>query len=1087
MKTLKDMILKAADSANGLTYVWQGNEKYITYAELVSDARLTLHQMRGYGITAGAEIIIQVENDLDFLLIFWACILGGLRVVLLPYAKNQQAQGAIKLVLGMMENPYICVSAKENSKIEYCKKYNFSIGRVIEVSEPVSNMDVNLINMYDSKPDDVAVIQFSSGSTGTPKGVCTTHANILSNAQAVAERINLTSKDTTLCWLPLTHNLALLGNNMTTTYVSCNQVIMPTSDFLVNPLSWFKEASNRKVTVTVSPNFGYKHFLTFYEKSKQDFDWDLSSLRAVCNGAEPISYDLAIMFMKELEKYNMSNTVMVPGYGMSECTVACNATVVGIPLNTKSINRDKMNIGDRIEETTDTTNATFVSVGSPLSCVEMRITDNQGKVLPDGYIGNIEVSGGTVMAGYYKDMIKTSEVFTSDNWLKTGDVGFMLEGELFVTGRSKEIIFIAGKNYFPNDFEKIIEDKFPSLKNRIAITGVYNAEIETEQIVLYMDTCNGDFDNDLISGIRRYFAKITRLQIEHVRFINGLPRTQNGKIKHYLLKEIFMAKNDDVSANVKTNQKSNIAISAFDTLANVCKEELELITLNPNDNLFEIGADSLKASIILARVNEIMRINLTLNQLYKCETIEDIAKLAEQERQKSGGIDIDFRCNEKVSIPVSAQQKRMYTLFSVDPDNTNYNITAAFQIKGKVDIKKIEETFIALIKRHEALRTVFSFEDNQVRQTVLDNIDFSVEVKKYVSGDIDELVKSCIRSFDLTKAPLFSVSLIEQDKDCVIMVIDMHHIITDGTAMGLLVKDFVKYYNGQSLPDIKYNYRDYAVWQNTMRAQGRFELQRTFWHGYLEGRSTVLALPIDVPKRPKYINKIGDNVIFDIPVSGIAKLAKSTSSSSFNVLFSAYCILLSRYANQKNVVVGTPVAARTKASFLDVVGLFVNTTPYNVNIDFHETVRDFIKRIHSMSINILANQDYQLDWIVDELHIKRESNHSPLFDVMFTMENMEVPPMQMADCHIQQLKLQEDVCKFDLNLIVTEHKDGSMDGNLVYATELYNRSSIENMVKHYLTVLDAMVTDPDAQIGELSIISEAVTRNTSVVIPDFDF
>lgn len=370
---------------------------------------------------------------------------------------------------------------------------------------------------------------------------------------------------------------------------------------------------------------------------------------------------------------------------------------------------------------------------------------------------------------------------------------------------------------------------------------------------------------------------------------------------------------------------------------------------------------------------------------------------------------------------------------------------------------------------------------------MLDNIDFSVEVKKYVSGDIDELVKSCIRSFDLTKAPLFSVSLIEQDKDCVIMVIDMHHIITDGTAMGLLVKDFVKYYNGQSLSDIKYNYRDYAVWQNTMREQGRFESQRTFWHGYLEGRSTVLALPIDVPKRPKYINKIGDNVIFDIPVSGIAKLAKSTSSSLFNVLFSAYCILLSRYANQKNVVVGTPVAARTKASFLDVVGLFVNTTPYNVNIDFHETVRDFIKRIHSMSINILANQDYQLDWIVDELHIKRESNHSPLFDVMFTMENMEVPPMQMADCHIQQLKLQEDVCKFDLNLIVTEHKDGSMDGNLVYATELYNRSSIENMVKHYLTVLDAMVTDPDAQIGELSIISEAVTRNTSVVIPDFDF
>ncbi len=265
MKTLKDILLRAAESNNGLTYIWHRNEKQISYAELLQRAHLNLHHLRKYGISAGAEIILQIEDDLDFIVAFWACILGGFQVLLLPYANKQQAQDTIDSVVDMMKHPYVCISPDESNRTEYSRQHGYPIGTVIDIctADEWDEDIANRVTIHNSKPDDVAVIQFSSGSTGNPKGVCTTHANIL----PIAASVNLTDKDTTLCWLSLTHNLALLGFHIPATFAACNQIIMSTSYFLTNPLRWFSEVSRRKVTVTTSPNFGYKHFLNFYEKS----------------------------------------------------------------------------------------------------------------------------------------------------------------------------------------------------------------------------------------------------------------------------------------------------------------------------------------------------------------------------------------------------------------------------------------------------------------------------------------------------------------------------------------------------------------------------------------------------------------------------------------------------------------------------------------------------------------------------------------------------------------------------------------------------------------------------------------------------
>jgi len=1090
MKTLIEMLQLAATTKNGITYIKQGKEAFIAYAELERQAIMTLKQFLNNGVPNNAEMILQIDDDMDFLISFWACIYGGMKVALLPNAKTEQMQRTISYVLTLLDKPYICISSKENDKVTYSEKHNYAINRVVEITMKTDTTDARSEDRgaisQSCHPDDVAVIQFSSGSTGTPKGVSTTHANIIHNAHAIENHVKITNDDVVVSWLPLTHNFALLGIHMICIFLGRSQVIMPVTDFMVNPFSWIEAMNKHKATISASPNFGYKHFLSFYEKSNKDFCWDLSNVRAIINGAEPISYDLALQFIETLRPYGLSNDTMTPAYGMSEGTVAISIAKLGAPLNSKTIDRDNMNIGDMICETSDKTNATFVSVGTPVPEVQVRITDNRSSILSDGYIGNIEICGGNVMLGYYNDPVKTSEVFTKDKWLKTGDIGTIIDKELFITGRSKEIIFIAGKNYFPNDFDKLIEDNFPMLKNRIATTGVFNKKIETEQIVLFMDITHGPFEDTLITEIKRYFGRITKLQIEYVRFVSGLPRTQNGKIQRYKLQQSFSFDNfEEIPAPPAADSHCLAGNMVSDTIIKVCKEQLDSPTLSLSDNLFECGANSLKASIILARINDELHTNFTLNQLHKCETIGDFAALYNHEQPHSN--EFDFNCSETMSIPASAQQRRMYTLFSVDPQNINYNITAAFEIDGQIDTGIIHDAFAKITTTHEALRTVFSFENNQIKQTILDAVDFAVEVIIAQPDDIAETIKGCVRPFDLTQAPLFKVCIIELPEQKSIMVIDMHHIITDGTSMGILVRDFINYLNGNPPLAPKHTYRDYVLWQNTIREQGGFEAQKKFWAQYLAGRSLTLELPIDVPERPKYINKVGNNIIFNIPADAVTKIIKASKGSAFNVLFAVYCVLLSKYANQNNVVIGVPTSARTKAQFLDIVGLFVNTTPYSVTIDTQETVAELISRVRAMSIEVLSNQDYQLDWIVDDLHIKRESNRAPLFDVMFTMENMEVPAMQMLDCQVRQIVLDEDVCKFDLNMIVTESKNGMLNGNLVYSTELYKHDSAKHMVKHFLNILDTMSENIDSPIGELAFFEEKISPVSELGVPNFDF
>ncbi|MCL1809130.1 MAG: AMP-binding protein [Clostridiales bacterium] len=533
MKTLTEMIMKASDASWGFTYFEQGQESRLGGAQFREQALRHLKYMRLHGADENSVIIIQIENDLKFLTVFWACILGGMKIALLPHAKNQHAGSANQYIMASFGKPFVCISKEERTKEDFCMQFGCPPQIVIDVRNSYVDDSTGDVAIYEAKKDDVAVIQFSSGSTSAPKGICTTHENIVETAVSLNEVLDISSQDKSFSWLPLNHNLALLGVHMTGTYTGGEQYYMSVYEFLANPLKWMQYISDKAVTVTASPNFGYKHFLSFYEKCAKKPDWDLSGLKLLINGAEPISYELSELFLSSLSRHGLRDSVIFAGYGLSETTVCVCGSQFGSKLKKVGLSRDKMNIGDEVE--IDDNGAVFVSVGKPLRCNDIRITGNDGRLLGQGTIGNIEVRGKNVMNSYFNDAKKTEEAFTPDGWLKTGDVGVIINELVYVTGRSKDIIFIAGKNYFPNDFEKLIEDEFPELKNKIAVCGIHSKTIETEQIALFVETGNEELNQELMKEVRQFFSKTTQLQINRVTPVGELPRTPNGKLQRYKL------------------------------------------------------------------------------------------------------------------------------------------------------------------------------------------------------------------------------------------------------------------------------------------------------------------------------------------------------------------------------------------------------------------------------------------------------------------------------------------------------------------------------------------------------------------------
>ena len=453
--TLNDALLAQQQTDRWVTFIeGKQDQRQLSYAQLYERASMRLYDLQEAGLSAGDQLIILHKDNQTFVEIFWACLLGGIVPVPIAVGISDEHRAKLFRVFNKLERPHLYTTDDHLMRLTQFAEHNH-LNESLQVVKAKTIL-ANLMDDHDQrgqlhqpKSDDVAFIQFSSGSTSEPKGVVLTHQNIINNLHAIAIGANYTPDDISLSWMPLTHDMGLLGFHLNMIAVGMSQCLMATDLFSRRPLLWMEKVSELKVTVTCSPNFGYKHYLKAL-KGKQPSGLDLSAVRVIYNGAEPISVELCEQFLQTLAAVGLVRESMFTVYGLAEATLAVAFPKQGEPYRAIQVDRHHMRLGESVQlvDADHPQAVSFAIEGPAVTDMQIKITDQENATLTANTVGLVQIKGPSVTAGYYLDEEANKTALTGDGWLNTGDLGLLTDqNELVITGREKDIIFSNGLNY----------------------------------------------------------------------------------------------------------------------------------------------------------------------------------------------------------------------------------------------------------------------------------------------------------------------------------------------------------------------------------------------------------------------------------------------------------------------------------------------------------------------------------------------------------------------------------------------------------------------------------------------------------------
>jgi len=638
--TLIDLLEKNHDKDRSVTYVEGENaERRVHYRDIRGRALGILHHLQEAGAKSGDHMIIFLNNNEQFLDGFWAAVCGGIIPVPLAVGISDEHRHKLLRVARKLGNPILYTDAKTLARLESLatevsesdlfakiKARAFLVESITDISRQAK--------IVRPKPSDLLFIQFSSGSTSEPKGVMLTHDNILANAYACTHRGKFTDQDISLSWMPLTHDMGLIGFYLMLFAASANINLMPTDLFVRRPLLWMQLASRKRVTATASPNFGYRHFLKVLGDRKLE-GVDLSSMRIIYNGAEPISVPLCNEFTTTLAYTGLKRSAMYPVYGLAEATLAAGLPESGEDYRWIRVNRHKLKVGSQIEvnpaEARDALE--LMCVGYVPDNTEMLIADDARAGLPDGHVGHILIRGAATTQGYFGDPATTAATIDQNGWLDTGDLGVFHEAGLYIAGRAKEIIFVNGQNYYPYDLENIAQ-RAPGLDlNKVVAAGVAQPGAQGEELVMFV-LHRGSMQEFLptATAVSRLVNEHTGLEVAQVIPTKRIPKTTSGKVQRHLLEEGYV----DGEFDAELQELKTLRAAQGDSrlageglaaqLQAICEAALPGKRIDVNDNLFEIGASSLKLIEIHENVERDFPGMIELTELFDYPTIAQLAQ-----------------------------------------------------------------------------------------------------------------------------------------------------------------------------------------------------------------------------------------------------------------------------------------------------------------------------------------------------------------------------------------------------------------------------------------------------------------------------
>ncbi|HZI46608.1 MAG TPA: condensation domain-containing protein, partial [Pyrinomonadaceae bacterium] len=568
----------------------------------------------------------------------------------------------------------------------------------------------------------------------------------------------------------------------------------------------------------------------------------------------------------------------------------------------------------------------------------------------------------------------------------------------------------------------------------------------------------------------------------HFSFLDALPRTANGKLDRKALPSPHQLRpnleQDFVAPRNRTEEK----------VASVWAEVLKLKMVGVHDNFFELGGHSLLGTQVISRLGKLFDTSLQLRWLFQFPTVASLAEKIEMTGSPGPADEIPalepVPRNQK--LPLSYAQQRLWFLTQLQPESTFYNIVIGSRLRGPLDAAALAAAFDALITRHESLRTIFPVGDDGPVQTILKPardslsiIDLSRETEPdRESAARDLLTREAEQPFDVSVGPLIKATLVKLGEADHIFVIHLHHIVSDGWSIAIIFRDLEELYDAycqkrpSSLPELKIQYADYAVWQKKYLDAHRLEKLVSFWKSYLSGAPLILELPADKP-RPASQTYTGADVAVQFSgalMSALKKLSHEQGVTLFMTLMAAFQLLVSRCTGREDLLIGTDIANRNRVELEQLVGFFVNLLPVRINLAGNPTFVELLERAAKSILSVYAHQDLPFEKLVEELKPERDLTRNPVVQILFVMQNTEQRTLRLAGSSVEPFEFGNESSRFDLALFVSE-RDNGLEGLWRYNADLFTSETISKLAATFESLLTSIVANPLERVSTLAMAS----------------
>ena len=1026
-------------------------EDKATYRELNRRANRVAHALAEAGVKSDTVVALLDDRNIDLLTMMLGVFkAGGAYLPLDPHHPVSRLAQILKL----SRSPVVLTSQ------DYLARLQEAVAQIEEASRPRLMLIERILEgaAREENPGDcgcsehLAYVIYTSGSTGVPKGAMVTRRGMLNNITSKVSGLALGPSDViaqtaSQCFdISVWQFLAALTCGARTSIVP--------DDKSRDPFHLLRHLERTNITILETVPALLQGLLDAASDTGSNAGARLERLRWVLPTGEALPPPVCRQWLARYPEIPLLNA-----YGPAECA-------------------DDVAVHAILEPPAD--DQTHMPIGRPIERTRLHILNAWLEPVPSGVPGELYVAGVGVGRGYLQDPARTAEVFLPDRFgsepgarmYRTGDLArYRRDGAIEFVGRVDQQIKLRG---FRIELGEIETHLLSSPLVREAAVLLHTAARGEKRLAAYLVGHEGKGPD--VPTLRELLQSQLPDYMVPTAFVPlpALPRTPNGKIDRLALAALDLG---DQFTRPYTAPRT----ATEELLAGIWGDILGVERVGIQDNFFELGGHSLLATQIVSRIRNTFEIELQLRAVFESATVEELARSVDAARLTGATSSAPplVPVARGKELPLSYAQQRLWFLNQLEPDSPSYNFPVVIRLTGQLNLKAVEHGFNEVVRRHEVLRTTFCSIDGKPYQIIAPSLHIPLDILSIDSASEDEQESSLRRlateegnrPFDIARGPLMRTTMYRLAEDEHVLVLTMHHIIADGWSFPVLMKELVTFYQAYvegrpaSSPPLAIQYADFAQWQHNWLQGSVHETQLAYWKRQLDGSLPVLELPLDRP-RPTVQSYRGKRYVVDFsPELSVAlqALSRKQGVTLFMTLLACFQILLARYSGQTDIIIGTPVANRTRSELESLIGFFVNMLVLRVDLSGNPRFTDLLKRVREIVLGAQAHQDLPFEKLVDALQPTRALSHSPLFQVIFVLHSLPPQTLELPGLRIHMPEMDPETAKFDLSLDIFPDPD-KMTGWFEYNADLFDEQTIARMAQHFVLLLETIVAAPDSYL-----------------------